>query len=97
LAILKNSVFLSWLFWIFFLLHPHENQSKLLGYQGWAEILMITLVYSKRVSVRNNLLHTVCPKSFQNINSKVEMILKGSLDSIPSPSVKIQIMAGKFA
>ena len=38
---------------------PHENQSKLLGYQGWVEILMITLVYSKRVSVRNNLLHSV--------------------------------------
>ena len=28
-----------------------ENQSKLLGYQGWVEILMITMVYSKRVSV----------------------------------------------
>ena len=26
---------------------------------------------------------------------KVEKILKGSLDSIPSPSVKIQIMGGK--
>jgi hypothetical protein len=26
---------------------------------------------------------------------KVENILKGSLDSIPSPSVKIQIMGGK--
>ena len=37
----------------------HENQLKLLGYQGWVEILMITLVYSKRVSVRNNLLHSV--------------------------------------
>ena len=32
---------------------------KLLGYQGWVEILKITLVYSKRVSVRNNLLHSV--------------------------------------
>ena len=42
-----------------FLLHLHENQPKLLGYQGWVEILMITLVYSKRVSVRNNLLHSV--------------------------------------
>ena len=30
-----------------------------IGYQGWVEILMITLVYSKRVSVRNNLLHSV--------------------------------------
>ena len=37
---------------------PHENQSKLLGYQGWVEILMITLVYRKRISVRNNLLHS---------------------------------------
>ena len=27
--------------------------------------------------------------------SKVEEILKGSLDSIPSPSVKIQVMGGK--
>jgi hypothetical protein len=42
-----------------FLLQPHENQSKLLGYQGWLKILMITLVYSKRVSVRNNLSHSV--------------------------------------
>ena len=47
------------LIFFFLLLHPHENQSKLLGYQGWVEILMITLVYSKRVSVRNNLLHSV--------------------------------------
>ena len=33
----------------------------------------------------------------QNINGKVEKILKGSLDLIPSPSpyVKIQIMCGK--
>jgi hypothetical protein len=28
-------------------------------------------------------------------SGKVEKILKGSLDSIPSPSVKIQIMGGK--
>ena len=28
-------------------------------------------------------------------NSKVEKILKGSLDLIPSPSMKIQIMGGK--
>jgi hypothetical protein len=31
-----------------FLLHPHENLSKFLGYQGWFEILMITLVSSKK-------------------------------------------------
>jgi hypothetical protein len=43
----------------FFLLHPHENQSKFIMWQIWVKILMITLVYSKGVSVRNNLLHTV--------------------------------------
>jgi hypothetical protein len=58
---------------IFFLLYPHENQSKLLGYQGWFEILMITLVYSKRVSVRNNLLHSVCMTL--NIQQKIAKIL----------------------
>ena len=30
-------------------------------------------------------------------HSKVEKILKSSEDSIPSPSVKIQIMSGKFS
>ena len=40
------------------MLHPYENQSKLLGCQGWVEISIITLVYSKRVSVRNNLLYS---------------------------------------
>ena len=58
LPILKNSVFLSRPFWIFFA-SSHENQSKLLGYQGRVDILMIALVYSKRVSVRNNLLYSV--------------------------------------
>ena len=32
--------------------------------------------------------------SFTTKVGKVEKILKGSLDSIPSPSVKIQIMGG---
>jgi hypothetical protein len=54
-----ESAILKFFFDFFFLLHFNENQSKLLGYQGWAEIFMITLVYSKRVSVRNNLLHSV--------------------------------------
>ena len=35
------------------------REMRVLGYQGWVEILMNTLVYSKRVSVRNNLLHSV--------------------------------------
>ena len=34
-------------------------------------------------------------KSVSKPGSKVEKILKGCLDSIPSPSVKIQIMGGK--
>ena len=59
LAILKNSVFWVDNFGKKNLLHPKENQSKLLSYQGWVEILMITLVYSKRVSVRIYLLHSV--------------------------------------
>jgi hypothetical protein len=50
------------------LLHSHENQSKLLGYQGWVEISMITLVYSKRVSVRNNLLHSVSNLTLNNLH-----------------------------
>jgi hypothetical protein len=33
----------------------------------------------------------------KKLMGKVENILKGSLDSIGSPSVKIQIWAGKFA
>jgi hypothetical protein len=31
-----------------FLLHPHENWSNILGYQGWVEILMITLISSQK-------------------------------------------------
>ena len=35
------------------------------------------------------------PPHYIYYDSKVENILKGRLDSIPSPSVKIQIMGGK--
>ena len=39
-------------FWVghfgFFLLHPHKNQSKFLGLQGWVKILMITMVSSPK-------------------------------------------------
>jgi hypothetical protein len=38
---------------LYFLVHPHENQSKVLGYQGWDEILMITLVSSKKSPTPN--------------------------------------------
>ena len=33
--------------------------------------------------------------NFEGLEGKVEKISKGSLDLIPSPSVKIQIMGGK--
>ena len=33
--------------------------------------------------------------NFEGLEGKVEKISKGSLDLIPSPSVKIQIMCGK--
>ena len=49
----------------FFLLHPHENQSKLLGYQEWVKISMIVLIYSKRVSVPNNMLYSKMKKNYQ--------------------------------
>ena len=39
------------------LLQPHENQSKLLGYQGWVEVLMFTA--KEYLSVHINLLHKV--------------------------------------
>jgi hypothetical protein len=71
LAILKNGDFEKRPFWNLFLLHLYENQPKLLGYQGWVEILMITLVYSKRVSVRNNLLHSVPVIVKPNLNRKL--------------------------
>ena len=36
-----------------FLLYPHENWSKVLGYQGWDEILMITLISSQKSPTSN--------------------------------------------
>jgi hypothetical protein len=38
---------------------------------------------------------SVFPQILWSSDNKVEKILKGSLDSIPSPSVKIQIMGKK--
>ena len=44
-------------FWVghfeFFLLHPHENQSKVLGYQRWDKMLMITLISSQKSPTPN--------------------------------------------
>ena len=33
---------------LLFLLHSHENQSKILGYQEWVEILVISLISSQK-------------------------------------------------
>ena len=44
----------------FFLLHPHENQSKVLGYQGWDKILMIILVSSQKSPTPNISAASVC-------------------------------------
>ena len=38
-------------FSIFFLLYPYSNQSQFIGYQGWDEILMISLISSKKLGV----------------------------------------------
>ena len=57
-------------------------------------------VIYQRVMKRKPLEERECPFVFLcSLRSKVENILNGSLDSIPSPSplVKIQITAGKFA
>ena len=41
------------------LLHPCSNQSQFMWYQGWDEILMITLISSKKLGVCNNMRNTV--------------------------------------
>ena len=55
--------------------------------RGWCLAYYLTAFTDWTVNITNLiLLHYVV---------KVENILKGNLDSIPSPSVKIQIMGGK--
>ena len=63
---------------------------------------MVRTINGKRVFIRNASQYTIYGKSITDKSAsiiiKVERILKGSLDLIPSssPSVKIQILAGKF-
>ena len=51
--------------WSFFkkikkkLLHPHDNQSKVVGYQGWNKTLMIILVSSQKSPTPNILATSV--------------------------------------
>ena len=80
---LKNSVFLSRPFWkffcqkkIFFLLHSYLNQSQFKWSQGWDEILMITLISSKKIGVykimRNTVInHLVIQHVVQNLCTKL--------------------------
>ena len=66
LAILKNELFLSRPFWIFFskkkiffLLHSHENQPKFLWKNGWGENFMFSLVSRKFLAMRNIALYSL--------------------------------------
>ena len=43
-----QSFFLSRPFRIFFLLHPHENQSQIMYQNGWESIFMIMIIYSQK-------------------------------------------------
>jgi hypothetical protein len=55
-----------------FLLHPHENQSIIIGYQGWVKILMITLVYSPKQPFYTILHTTVGLRSFSQVGNSTE-------------------------
>ena len=56
-------------FSIFFLLHFYENPSKVLGYQGWDKILMITLISSKKSPTPNISAASACTIQFINLQS----------------------------
>ena len=61
--------------------------------------LNLRLILVSMIIRKNRKTKEVKSEAGIKIGSKVEKILKGSLNSIPSPSpsVKIQIMGGKFA
>ena len=46
----------------FILLHSYLNKSQINGYQGFFEILMITLISSKNLEGYKIMKHTVCNK-----------------------------------
>ena len=70
LLVLKNSVFWVGHFGIF-LLHPHENQSKMLG---WVVILMITLVFSPKQHLHKHMQYSISGFTFQPGNSFVHKL-----------------------
>ena len=72
LAILKNELFLSRPFWIFFskkkfffLLHSHENQPKFIWKNGWVKILIFSLVSRKLFATLNITLYIVYLSAFE--------------------------------
>ena len=67
-----------------FLLHPHENQSKVLGYQGWDKILMIILVSSQKsptpnISAASVTKNVLSDKEAYNRRGRGLLILKDNL------------------
>ena len=66
---------------------------------SWSATTLDTLMHTElKIPSRKGLFVMVITPTFQLVHGfchKVEKILKGSLDSIQSPSVKIQIISGK--
>ena len=56
---LEKLSFLGLAILIFFLLHPHENQSQIMWQNDWDSILMFYMVSSKFLAVRNIMLYSV--------------------------------------
>jgi hypothetical protein len=50
------------------LLYPYSNQSQFMCYQGWDEILMITLISSKKLGGYKIMRHTVFLKELLSEN-----------------------------
>ena len=67
-----NLDWFSWGDFLFFLLDPHENQSKFLGQSGWVKLLMITLVSSKFLNMRNIMLYSV-RECVRNLDLRVQV------------------------
>ena len=79
LAILKNGDFENRPFWIFFfrkkkfLLHPNKNQSQIMWWNGWDSILMLSLVSTKFLAMRNISLYNVIFQRSQDLNLSFSM------------------------
>ena len=65
------------------LLHSYLNQSQINGYQGWDEILMITLISNKKLGGYKIMRNTV------DINLKSWFLIKSGYYIVPSPSTAL--------